>query len=148
MALRPSREVRIEAALTLARLGETERAKATIADLEKHDPLNTVLRFYWLPTLHGAAEISSGTPAKALASLEVGAAYELGSPPPMGCLYPGYVRGQAYLVAKNGAAAAHEFQKLLDHPGAVGNQPIGALAHLQLGRAYVMTGDIAKAKAS
>jgi serine/threonine protein kinase/Flp pilus assembly protein TadD len=148
MALRPSREVKIEAALTLSRLGETKRAKATITDLERKDPLNTVLRFYWLPTLEAAADISSVAPAKALSSLEAAGAYELGAPPPMGCLYPAYVRGQAYLLAKNGAAAANEFQKLLDHPGAVGNQPIGALAHLQLGRAYVMIGDTAKAKAS
>jgi eukaryotic-like serine/threonine-protein kinase len=148
MALRPSREVKIEAALTLARLGETERAKATIADLEKKDPLNTVLRFYWLPTLEGAAEISSGDSVKALLSLEAATAYELGAPPPFGCLYPAYVRGQAYLLAKNGAAAANEFQKLLDHPGVVVNQPIGAMAHLQLGRAYVMMGDTGKAKAS
>jgi serine/threonine protein kinase/tetratricopeptide (TPR) repeat protein len=148
MALRPSREVSIEAALTLARLGETERAKATIADLERKDPFNTVLRFYWLPTLSAAVDITSGTPTAALMSLEATAAYELGAPPPTGCLYPAYVRGQAYLLAKNGAAAASEFQKLLDHPGALGNQPIGALAHLQLGRAYVMIGDNAKAKAS
>jgi tetratricopeptide (TPR) repeat protein len=63
-------------------------------------------------------------------------------------LYPVYLRGGAYLAAKQGAAAQGEFQKILDHYGAVGNQPIGALAHLGLARAYVLTGDIAKAKSA
>ena len=61
-------------------------------------------------------------------------------------LYPVYLRGEAYLAAKQGAAAAVEFQKILDHPGVVGNEPIGALAHLGLGRAYALAGDSAKAK--
>ena len=60
-------------------------------------------------------------------------------------LYPVYVRGKAYLAAKKGEAAALEFQKILDHPGAVRSEPIGALAHLQLGRAYVQAGDILRA---
>jgi eukaryotic-like serine/threonine-protein kinase len=63
-------------------------------------------------------------------------------------LYPVYVRGQAYLAAHNGAAAAAEFQKILDHRGIVQNLPLGALAHLQLGRAYALSGDSAKAKAA
>ena len=61
-------------------------------------------------------------------------------------LYPVYVRGEAYLAAKNGAAAAAEFQKIIDHPGIVRSEPIGALAHLQMGRAYVLSGDTIKAK--
>ena len=63
-------------------------------------------------------------------------------------LYPAWVRGQAYLAAHNGTAAAVEFKKLIDHPGTVLNQPIGSLAHLQLGRAYALTGDAVKARAA
>jgi hypothetical protein len=58
------------------------------------------------------------------------------------------VRGQAYLLAHNGTAAAAEFQKLLDHRGVVSNFVTGSLAHLQIGRAYAMAGETAKAKAA
>jgi tetratricopeptide (TPR) repeat protein len=71
-----------------------------------------------------------------------------GSSSPIGNLYPVYVRGQAYLAARNGAAAAGEFQKILDHRGIVLNLPLGALAHLQLGRAYALSGDTAKARSA
>ncbi len=63
-------------------------------------------------------------------------------------LYPAYVRGQAYLLAHNGTAAATEFQKLLDHRGIVLNFVTGSVAHLQIGRAYAMAGDTAKARAA
>ena len=82
--------------------------------------------------------------------LEVTAPHELGLPA-LGLynwpnLYPVYVRGEAYLAAHRGSEAAKEFQKILDHRGIVLNEPIGALAHLQLGRAYAMAGDTAKAR--
>ncbi|HEV3482039.1 MAG TPA: hypothetical protein VGR97_06875, partial [Candidatus Acidoferrales bacterium] len=63
-------------------------------------------------------------------------------------LGPAYFRGQAYIAAKQGASAAAEFQKILDHPGIVTNEPIGALAHLGLGRAYALSGDKGKAAAA
>jgi len=63
-------------------------------------------------------------------------------------VYPVYVRGLAYLAAHQGSEAAAEFQKILDHRRIVWNSPIGALAHLQIGRAYAMQGDTAKAKAA
>jgi hypothetical protein len=63
-------------------------------------------------------------------------------------LYPAYVRGLAYLAAHKGSEAASEFQKILDHRGVVFNEPIGALAHLQIGRAYAMQGNNAKARAA
>ena len=66
----------------------------------------------------------------------------------IGNLYPAYLRGQAYLLAHNGAPAAAEFQKLLDHRGVVQNFLIGSLSYLQIGRAYAMAGDTAKAKAA
>ena len=65
-----------------------------------------------------------------------------------GALYPIYVRGEAFLAAHQGVEAAAEFQKTLDHPGIVISDPVGALAHLQMGRAYAMAGDTAKSKAA
>ena len=85
---------------------------------------------------------------KSLVFLEAAAPYELGEPPQfqLGTLYPAYIRGQAQLMAHNGAAAATEFQKFLDHRGIVLNFPLGALAHLGLARAYALSGDAAKAR--
>ena len=82
--------------------------------------------------------------------LEAAAPYELGDPPglQMGTLYPAYLRGQAYLLAHDGTAAVAEFQKLLNHRGVVVNFVTGTLAHLQIGRAYAMADDTAKAKAA
>ena len=141
LALAPGRDVKVLAALPLARVGDTARAKAMVEGLEKSDPLNTVLKLYWLPTIKAAIELNEGNSAQALVLLEVAAPYELGEPPPVqeGTLYPAYLRGQAYLAAHNGNAAAAEFQKLLDHRGILANFPLGALARLQLGRAYTLS---------
>ena len=85
----------------------------------------------------------------AVVALEPALAYELRSPPSGGgMMYPPYIRGLAYLAQRNDAAAAPEFQKLLDHSGIVQNFLLGSLAHLQLGRAYTISGDTAKAKAA
>ncbi len=148
LALAPGRDVKVLAALTLARVGDTAEAKAMVKDLEKSDPSNTVLKIYWLPTLNAAIELNGGNSAQALVFLEAAAPYELGEPPPTqeGTLYPAYLRGQAYLLAHNGSPAAAEFQKLLNHRGIVLNFPLGALAHLGLARAYALQGDAAKAR--
>jgi len=142
------RDVKVLAAMTMARAGETARAKAMVEQLEKSEATNTLLKLYWLPTIHAAIDLNTGNASQAVIDLEAAAPYDLGGPPPIGSLYPVYVRGQAYLAAHNGAAAAAEFQKILDHRGIVQNLPLGALAHLQLGRAYAMSGDTAKAKAA
>jgi serine/threonine protein kinase/tetratricopeptide (TPR) repeat protein len=150
LALAPGRDVKVLGAMALARAGDSARAKAMIDDLEKSNPTNTVLKLYWLPILNAAIELNAGNATRAMESLEAAAPYELGEPPPMqqGTLYPVYLRGQAYLLAHNGGAAVAEFQKFLDHRGIVVNFPTGVLAHLQLGRACVMSGDTAKAKAA
>jgi eukaryotic-like serine/threonine-protein kinase len=148
MALAPGRDVKLLAALTSARVGETGRAKTMVDDLERSNPSNTVLKLYWLPTLKAAIELNGGNSAQALVLLEAAAPYELGEPAPfqLGSMYPAFLLGQAYLVAHNGPAAATEFQKFLDHRGIVLNFPLGALAHLQLGKAYALSGDTAKAR--
>ncbi len=150
LALAPGRDVKVLSALALARVGDIARAKAMVEQLEKSDPLNTVLKLFWLPTLKAAIELNGGNSAQALVFLEAAAPYELGEPPPVqeGTLYPAYLRGQAYLAAHNGSAAATEFRKLLDHRGIVINFPLGALAHLGLARAHALSGDTTKARAA
>jgi eukaryotic-like serine/threonine-protein kinase len=148
LALAPGRDVKILAALTLARAGETTRAKALVEQVEKSDGTNTLLKLYWFPTVEAALAVSEGKASEAVITLEAAAPYDMASPTPISGMYPVYVRGQAYLAAHNGSAAAAEFQKIIDHRYIVLNLPLGALAHLQLGRAYAMTGDTAKAKAA
>ena len=143
LALSRGRDVTASAALTLARVGDTSRANALVEELEKGYPAYDLLKVYWLPTINAAIEISKGHSSQALVYMEAAAPYELGD---IASLYPAYVRGQAYLVAHNGTAAAAEFQKLLDHRGIVLNNVTGSLAHLQIGRAYAMMGDTTKAK--
>jgi serine/threonine protein kinase len=147
LALSPGRDVKIAAALSLARIGDTTRAQALVEELEKDYPTNTMLKLYWLPTINAAIELNKGNSSQALVDLEAAAPYDIGGTVMfINYLYPAYVRGQAYLLAHNGAAAAAEFQKLLDHRGIVGNFVTGSLAHLQIARSYAMAGDNAKAK--
>jgi eukaryotic-like serine/threonine-protein kinase len=148
LALAPGRDVKVLAAMTLARAGETARARTVLDQLEKSESTNTLLKLYWFPTIEAAIETSEGKGSEAVITLEAAAPYDLGGPPPISGLYPVYVRGQAYLATHNGGAAAGEFQKIIDHRDIVVNLPLGALAHLQLGRAYATSGDTAKAKAA
>jgi serine/threonine protein kinase/Flp pilus assembly protein TadD len=150
MTLSPGRDVKMLAALALARSGESARAKTIVGELEKNYPAHTVLKVYWLPTIKAAIELNANNSAKSLVYLEGAAPYELGEPPQyqLGTLYPAYMRGLAYLAQRNDPAAAAEFQKVLDHRGIVLNYVTAALARLQLGRAYAMAGDAAKAKAA
>jgi tetratricopeptide (TPR) repeat protein/predicted Ser/Thr protein kinase len=148
LKLSPGRNVKLLAALTLARSDESAEAKALADELEKNYPSETVLKVYWLPTLRAALDLNANNSTQALESLEAAAPYELGEPQQfqLGTMYPAYIRGLAYLAAHNGTAAAGQFQRILDHPGITVNFPLGALAHLQLGRAYAMSGDTAKAR--
>jgi hypothetical protein len=145
LALSPGLWVQSIAAIALARAGETARARALIDELENKYPANSLLKFYWLPSAEAAIQVNRTNASRAIADLEVTAPYELIS---AGNLYPAYIHGQAYLLAHNGVAAASEFQKILDHRGIVTNFVLGALAHLQLGRAYAIEGESAKAKSA
>jgi serine/threonine protein kinase/tetratricopeptide (TPR) repeat protein len=148
LALAPGRDVRVLSALVLARAGESAQCKAILDALKKSESSNTFLKLYWFPVLEASMEIAQHAPDRAIIALEPSVPYELGNPPPVssGTLHPAYVRGLAYLAEKNGAAAAAEFQKFLDHRGIVLNFLFGSLAHLQLGRAYAVSGDGVKAK--
>ena len=147
MALAPTRDIQTVAALAFARAGDPGRAQKMADELAKAAPMNTMLNSYWLPTIRASIEIDRGNPARAIELLQAASVYELGGPPPIsGTLYPGYVRGQAYLLSRLGSDAAAEFQKFLDHRGVVLNFPLGALAHLGLARAYALQGDATKAR--
>jgi DNA-binding winged helix-turn-helix (wHTH) protein/tetratricopeptide (TPR) repeat protein len=145
------RETEYGAALALALSEDFSRSEALANDLEKQFPEDTSVRFSYLPTVRAILALNQAKPAKAIELLQSAVPYELASPRStlqgfFGALYPLYVRGLAYLAAHDGAQAANEFQKILDHRSIVMSDPIGALAHLQLGRAYAMAGDKAKAK--
>jgi eukaryotic-like serine/threonine-protein kinase len=146
------RDAQYVAALALALSGDAANAEALTGDLEKRFSEDTVVRFNYLPALR--AQLALNVPnaaAKAVEKLAVASPYELGAPGSdtfCTSLYPVYVRGEAFLTAHLGAQAATEFQKILDWPGVVINEPIGALAHLGLARAYALQGDASKAKVS
>jgi tetratricopeptide (TPR) repeat protein len=148
LALAPGRDVRVLAALALARTGEISQSRTILEALQKSEPSNTYLKVYWFPVIEASLAMAQQTPDRAIVALEPALPYELGGPPPGTSMYPAYIRGLAYLAQKNGSAAVTEFQKFLDHAGIVQNFPLGSLAHLQLGRAYAISGDTARAKAA
>jgi predicted Zn-dependent protease len=131
------------AALALALVGDTSRAQSLADSLAIRFPDGTLVQFNYLPTLRARISLTRNDPSNAIEALQAAAPYELSA---NGYCYPIYIRGQAYLSAHQGREAAVEFQKIIHHRGVVGNDSIGALAHLQLGRAYVIAGDSAKAK--
>ncbi len=146
------RDLQYGAALALAYAGDEGRVQALTDDLGKRFPEDTIVRSNYLPTLRAKLAVSRGNVSEAIESLRAATPYELGqttaSTYGWTALYPVFVRGEAYLAAHQGSEAAVEFQKILDHPGIVLNEPIRALAHLQVGKAYAMQGDTAKAKAA
>ena len=139
------------AALALALAGDSSGAQGMADDLAKQFPWDTIVQFNYLPTIRAQLALTRNDGAKALELLEAAAPYELGLAGGTTFstnMYPVYVRGEAYLAAHQGSHATTEFQKVLDHPGVVLNEPIGALAHLGLARAYVMQSDVVKARAA
>ena len=135
-------------AIALGMAGDSAQAERLAGDLAKRFPQDTIVQFDYLPMIRAAVALQSGKAAEALAALAASVPYEMGQTNSAFtfALYPAYLRGEAYLAVRQGAAAASEFQKILDHPGVIGNQPIGALARLGLGRAYALSGDTTRAK--
>jgi predicted Zn-dependent protease len=150
MALAPTHDVQIVGALALARAGDAARAEALASDLSKRFPEDTYLHHYWLLSIRASNAISRKSPDDAIRFLDDTTKYELGQALPQievgGLLYPIYVRGEAYLAMGRGSEAAREYQKLVDNRSVVQNCPLGALAHLGLGRAYALQGDTQKAR--
>lgn len=151
LAMASTRDVETMAALALARASQPAEAQKMADDLSHRYPLNTVINYYWLPTIRAAIEIDRHHARRAVEILEAAGPYELGYPNPQfggGLLYPAYVRGEAYLLLGRGHDAAAEFQKLLDHRGIVENGLLGVLAHLGIARAYALDHDAAKSRAA
>jgi eukaryotic-like serine/threonine-protein kinase len=145
-----SQGAEVEAALAFAMAGDTARAESLAQDFGKRFPLDTQMQSLWLPAIQAQLALDRKNPAAALNALQAASPIELGTITFVNnasCLYHVYVRGEAYLAAGQGSAAA-EFQKILDHSGIVWNCWTGALAHLGLARAYAMQGDTAKARAA
>jgi tetratricopeptide (TPR) repeat protein len=136
-----SQSVESEAALAFAMAGDTARAESLAQDLGKRFPLDTQMQSLWLPAIQAQVGLKRKNPALALSSLRVASPIELGQISfvnNLSCLYPTYIRGEAYLAAGQGGAAAAEFQKILDHSGIVWNCWTGALAHLGVARAHAL----------
>jgi tetratricopeptide (TPR) repeat protein/predicted Ser/Thr protein kinase len=150
VARAPGKEVRSLAGLALARGGDAAQAHKLAESLNKDFPLDTIVQGYWLPSIRAAIEIDRKDSTTALEILQAAAPYELGQCEPfqVGMLYPIYLRGQAYLLARQGKEAAAEFKKIIDHRGIVLNFPLGALARVGLGRAYVLQSDSANARST
>jgi tetratricopeptide (TPR) repeat protein len=132
--------VEVEAALAFAIAGDVSKADSLAQDLATRFPLDTQVQSLWLPAIQAEIALHNKAPAAALNALR---------PTPVefgqinfvinnSCLYPTYVRGDAYLAAGQGSSAAAEFQKILDHNGTVWNCWTGTLAHLGLARANAL----------
>ena len=148
LGLPGSKYVQAVTALVLGLTGDSAKGTRLADDLAQRYPENTNIQFYHLPMIRAAVAIQSGNAAKAIEALMAAAPYEMGGQRTVNNfdMFPIYLRGQAYLAAHQGTAAAAEFRKILDHPGVVRNQLIGALAHLGLGRSYAIAGDLNHAK--
>ncbi|HLH42265.1 MAG TPA: protein kinase [Bryobacteraceae bacterium] len=153
LKLASGRDVRYAAGLALALSGDSSRSERVAGDLEKEFPEDTFVKFTYSPVLRALAALGRGKPADAVERLEIARQYELAANGLnfsfyLGGLHSAYVRGEALLATRRYAEAAAEFQKILNHRGIVGLDPIGALAHLQLGRVYAFSGDKGKAKSA
>jgi len=130
--------VAVGAALAFAAIGDSARSESLAQDLNKRYPLGTQMQLLWLPTIQAQLALRKKNPASALTVLEPASAIELGLVQfsnNTSCLFPVYVRGEAYLASGQGRSAATEFQKVLNHSGIVGTCWTGALARLGLARA-------------
>ena len=147
------RDVTYAAAFALALSGELSRSQALLKDLEARFPQDTTVNISYLPALRGLIALEQGKPAEALQKLEGALSNEFVLPgtafvASFGSLYPAYVRGQTYLAVKRPADAVVEFRKIISRRGLVMEDPIDAVARLQLARALAANGDTAGARAA
>ena len=137
-----SQGVEVEAALAFATAGQTARAESLAQDLNKRFPLDTQMQSLWLPAIQAQLALDRKNPLEALDALQAAVPPielgQIGFVSNLSCLYPTYVRGEAYLAAGKANAAAAEFQQILDHSGVIWNCWTGALAHLGVARANAL----------
>jgi tetratricopeptide (TPR) repeat protein len=153
LELSNGRDVEYAVGLALGLSGSPSRSEALAGDLEKRFPEDTFVKFTNVPVLRALAALGRGKPTDGVERLQMALRYELAANGLnyghyLGGLHSAYVRGEALVAARRYAEAVAEFQKVLDHRGLVGLDPIGALAHLQLGRVFALSGDRAKEKAA
>jgi eukaryotic-like serine/threonine-protein kinase len=142
LTLAPASPGAAEAALAYAMASDTRHADSLAQDLNKRFPSDTQMQSLWLAAIRAQLALNRKNPSEALNDLQAA------SPPTeygqiffitsLSCLYPTYIRGEAYLAAGRGKETAAEFQKILDHSGIVWNCWTGALAHLGLARANAL----------
>src|SRR5262249_3346516 len=146
LKLSSGRDVEYGAAVALALAGDIARANKLARDLDKRFPQDTLVRFNYVPILGALEDLNRGRVDQAIQKLELAERFDLGIPGSwagfFGNLYSPYVRGLAYLAAHKGAEAAVQFQMILDHRQIVWSDPVGAIARLQLGRAWNMNDSI------
>ena len=133
----------IGAALALATCGDSKKAEALVAELNKKRPLDTIVQKLDIPEIRALEDLQRGDGAKAVDELRSTEPYEFGT---IARGAPAYWRGLAYLSMNQGAEAAAEFQKFIDRKGVTGYGPLFSLAKLGLGRAFALSGDLAKAR--
>jgi eukaryotic-like serine/threonine-protein kinase len=143
-----SRDAEGLADIVLALVHDENGAQSLANDLGKRFPDGTLMQSIYLPSVRAQLALNHGDTQKAVEALQMTVPYEVGSPSGDNPMFPIYLRGQAYLMAGRGSEAAAEFQKILEHPGIVLNAPIGALAHLEIARAFTLQGETAKARAA
>jgi tetratricopeptide (TPR) repeat protein len=154
LELSKGRDVQYAAGLALALSGDSSGSQALADDLDKRFPEDTFAKFTYVPVLRALSALERGKPTDGVEQLQIALRYELAvnglnfNHFYLGGLHSAYVRGEALMAAHRYAEAAAEFQKILDHRGIVGADPIAALAHVQLGRAFALSGDTIKAKAA
>src|SRR5712671_6761387 len=148
LALSANKESQSIAAYLSAREGDDAQFRKLVSDLAKESPFATLLNQVWLPLAEATNDIQRNHPAEAIARLESAAPYELGGPPGGAVYWPIYIRGEAFLKARDGVKAAAEYQKILDHRGIDPTSPLYSLARLGVGRAYALQGDTPKARAA
>jgi tetratricopeptide (TPR) repeat protein len=140
------KELRAAATLSLAFANDNAGAQVLVKDLAGSFPEDTLVNRVYLPIILARIDVNRKKPAEAIERLQVSAPYELGSPSFIWLNpYAMFVRGQAYLEARDGGHAQQEFQKILAHRCVVQNLPMGALAHVELARAYALLGNRAQA---
>ena len=151
LELSKGRDAEYGAAFALALAGDFFRSQSLADDLASRFPEDTTVQVNYLPALGALFELNRGSSRNAMERLQAAVPYDLALPGTAlfghyGALYPVYVRGLACLAGHQGAEAAAEFRKILDHRGLVLVDPVGAMARLELGRAFVLLGDVNKAK--
>jgi eukaryotic-like serine/threonine-protein kinase len=138
--------VRGYAAEAFALAGDTTKSASLLAELSRQFPDNQFLRSIISPLAQAAQNLQKNQPEQAIAALETVRPYELGTGPRAAGFMGNYLRGVAYLKLRDGTKAAAEFQRILDHQGVSASDITYALARLNLGRAYTLQGDHAKAR--